>query len=99
MGQMMEARMHDGVFIRVYRADSRESPRAGIVIMHEAFGMNDHIRDMCERYAAEGYLALAPALYDRVDKGVEVPGYGDEETWFGDANCARESSGNLRSRT
>ncbi len=79
MGQMMEARMHDGVFIRVYRAGSRGSPRAGIVIMHEAFGMNDHIRDMCEWYAAEGYLALAPALYDRVEKGVEVPGYSDED--------------------
>ena len=43
--------------------------------MHEGFGMNDHIRDMCERYAAEGYLALAPALYDRIEKGIEISGY------------------------
>ena len=79
MGQTIEARMRDGVSIRVYRAGPEGTPRAGLVIMHEAFGMNDHIRDMCERYAAEGYLALAPALYDRVEKGVEVPGYGAED--------------------
>ncbi len=79
MTRMTEARMHDGVSIRVCRAEPRGTPRAGVVIMHEAFGMNDHIRDMCGRTAAEGYLALAPALYDRVEKGVEVPGYGDED--------------------
>ena len=79
MGQTIEARMRDGASIRVYRADPEGTPRAGLVIMHEAFGMNDHIRDMCERYAAEGYLALAPALYDRAEKGVEVSGYGTED--------------------
>ena len=79
MAQMTEAQMDDGVSLRVYRADPQGTPRAGIVIMHEGFGMNDHIRAMCERYAAEGYLALAPALYDRIEKGVEVPGYSDED--------------------
>lgn len=79
MGRTIEARMHDGMSIRVHRADPEGMPRAGLVIMHEAFGMNDHIRDVCNRYAAEGYLALAPALYDRVEKGVEVPGYGDAD--------------------
>ena len=79
MGQTIEARMGDGASIRVYRADPEGTPRAGLAIMHEAFGMNDHIRDMCERYAAEGYLALAPALYDRAERGVEIPGYGAED--------------------
>ena len=79
MGQTIEARMGDGASIRVYRADPEGTPRASLAIMHEAFGMNDHIRDMCERYAAEGYLALAPALYDRAEKGVEIPGYGAED--------------------
>ncbi len=79
MGQTIEARMRDGASIRVYRADPEGTPRAGLAIMHEAFGMNDHIRDLCERYAAEGYLALAPALYDRAEKGVEIPGYGAED--------------------
>jgi len=78
MGQMTEAEMDDGVSIRVYRSEPQGTPRAGIVIMHEAFGMNDHIRDMCDRYAAEGYLTLSAALYDRVEHGIEVPGYGEE---------------------
>ena len=72
MGQMIEAQMADGVPIRVYRADPKTPPCAGIVIMHEAFGMNDHIRDMCDRYAAEGYLTVSPVLYDRVEYGVEI---------------------------
>ena len=79
MGQMTEAQMNDGVSIRVYRADPQGTPRGGIVIMHEAYGMNSHIRDMCERYAAEGYLTFSPALYDRVEHGTEIPGYGDED--------------------
>jgi carboxymethylenebutenolidase len=79
MGKMTEVQMNDGVSIRVYRAAPLGTPRGGIVIMHEAYGMNDHIRGMCERYAAEGYLALAPALYDRVEHGVEIPGYSDED--------------------
>jgi carboxymethylenebutenolidase len=79
MGQMTEATMGDGTTIRVYRAEPAVAPRAAIVIMHEAFGMNDHIRSLCDRYAAEGYLALAPALYDRAEKGFEVPGYGDTD--------------------
>lgn len=79
MGQMIEAKMADGVSIRVYRAAPKTPPRAGMVIMHEAFGMNAHIRDMCDRYAAEGYLTFSPALYDRVDYGVEISGYSEVE--------------------
>lgn len=79
MGQMTEAKMRDGVSIRVYRAEPQGTPRGGIVIMHEAFGMNSHIRDMCDRYAAEGYLTVSPALYDRVEHGIEVPGYGEAD--------------------
>jgi len=79
MGQMIEAQMADGVSIRVYRADPKAPPRAGIVIMHEAFGMNDHIRDMCDRYAAEGYLTVSPALYDRLEYGVEILGYSEAD--------------------
>ena len=78
MGQTTDVLMNDGVSLRVYRAEPEGEERAGIVIMHEGTGLNDHIRDMCERYAAEEYLALAPALYDRVEKGVELKGYGPE---------------------
>ncbi|MBS38256.1 MAG: carboxymethylenebutenolidase [Thiotrichales bacterium] len=79
MGHMADVKMEDGVTLRVYRADPQGTPRAGMVVMQEAFGMNSHIRDMCDRYAAEGYLTFAPALYDRVDYGTEVPGYAEED--------------------
>ena len=79
MGHMTEFEADDGVHLRVYRAEPRDVPRAGIVVMHEAFGMNDHIRGMCDRYANEGYLALAPALYDRVEKAFELPGYSEDD--------------------
>ncbi len=44
----------------------------GIVVVQEIFGVNDHIRSVADGYAAEGYLAIAPALFDRVEPGVEL---------------------------
>ena len=41
------------------------SPRGGVVVIQEAFGVNDHIEDVCRRFAAEGYLAVAPHLFHR----------------------------------
>jgi carboxymethylenebutenolidase len=41
------------------------APSAGIVVIQEAFGVNDHIEDICRRFAAEGYLAVAPHLFHR----------------------------------
>ncbi len=53
-------------------------PRAGLVVIQEVFGVNNHIRALCEQFAGRGYLALAPALFDRVAPGIEL-GYGDED--------------------
>lgn len=55
-----------------------DQPRAGLVIIQEIFGVNVHIRGVADSYAAEGYLAVAPALFDRVKPGVEL-GYGKED--------------------
>ena len=57
--------------MRAYRAPATE-PRqdAAIVVLQEAFGVNDHIRDVARRIAAEGYLALAPDLFHRSGAGV-----------------------------
>lgn len=79
MGERIDLTTDDGFKLGAYRAEPAGKARGGVVIMHEAFGMNAHIRDMCERYAAFGYLAVAPALYDRVQKGVEVPGYSPDD--------------------
>jgi carboxymethylenebutenolidase len=56
-------------------APGREA-RPGVVVAQEAFGVNEHIRDVCRRLAGEGYAALAPELYHRARPGA-VFEYGD----------------------
>ena len=46
--------------------------RGSVVVVQEIFGVNDHIRDVCDRFAADGYDAIAPALFDRVRHGVSL---------------------------
>lgn len=56
-----------GTAIRAYLARPREAgPRPGIIVLHEAFGLVEHIKNVCRRFAAIGYVALAPDLYSRV---------------------------------
>ena len=52
-------------------------PRGGIVVIQEIFGVNAHVREVTDRFAAEGYLAVAPAIFDHVEKGFDV-GYDPE---------------------
>jgi carboxymethylenebutenolidase len=62
----------DGHQLSAYRAEPSGPPRGGVVVIQEIFGVNEHIRKVCDGYAADGYVALAPALFDRVERGVEV---------------------------
>jgi carboxymethylenebutenolidase len=62
----------------IYIAAPEGEPRGAVIVAQEAFGINDHIRDICHRLAAEGYLAAAPHLFHRV--GDPVIDYGDLET-------------------
>lgn len=55
----------DGHTLGAYRADPTDAPRGGIVVVQEIFGVNSHIRAICDRLAAEGYVAVAPAIFDR----------------------------------
>ena len=48
-----------------YRADPIGTPKGGIVVIQEIFGVNQHIRAVCDQFAEEGYVAVAPALFDR----------------------------------
>jgi carboxymethylenebutenolidase len=61
-----------------YRADPSGSAKGGIVVIQEIFGVNHHIRAVCDRLAAEGYAALAPALFDRQQPNFES-GYSPDE--------------------
>lgn len=68
----------DGHRLSAYRAAPAGPPRGGLVVIQEAFGLNGYVRSVCDRYADEGYLSIAPALYDRQRKGVAF-GYGKDD--------------------
>jgi len=68
----------DGHKLGAYRADPAGKPKGGIVVIQEIFGVNHHIRSVCDRVAAEGYVAIAPALFDRIQPDFES-GYTPDE--------------------
>lgn len=78
MGKMIELTASDGHKLTAYRADPAGKPRGAIVVIQEIFGVNRHIQQVADGYAADGYLAIAPALFDRVQKNVEL-GYSPED--------------------
>jgi len=55
----------DGFKVGAYRADAQGKPKGGLVVIQEIFGVNHHIRAVCDRFAAQGYTSVAPALFDR----------------------------------
>ena len=65
MGQRLTLTADDGHSLGAYRADASGSPRGGIVVLQEIFGVNSHIRSVCDAFAADGFTCIAPALYDR----------------------------------
>ena len=65
MGQDITLTASDGHSFGAYRCEPDGTPLGGIVVVQEIFGVNTHIRDVAERYAAAGWLAVAPSLYDR----------------------------------
>jgi len=72
MGTFVTLTASDGFGLAAYRADPDGVPRAGLVVVQEIFGVNGHIRSVADRFAEHGYLAIAPALFDRVQRGVEL---------------------------
>jgi carboxymethylenebutenolidase len=58
--------------IRAWRADPSGKPRGGIVVIQEIFGVNSHIRSVVDRFAAEGYLAVAPGIFEHVEPKFDV---------------------------
>jgi carboxymethylenebutenolidase len=71
MGSTVTLKAADGFSLSAYTAGSA-SAKAGLVVVQEIFGVNHHMRDMTDRFAAAGYLAVSPALFDRVEPGIEL---------------------------
>ena len=84
MGKTVQGTAADGHSLSMYRADPAGEPRGGLVIAQEIFGVNSHIRAVCDDYAADGYIVIAPALFDRVEPGIEL-GYQPDDVTAGRA--------------
>jgi carboxymethylenebutenolidase len=78
MATTIELTAADGHKLSVYRADPAGKPRGAVVVIQEIFGVNSHIRSVADGYATDGYLVIAPAMYDRVKRGYET-GYSQDE--------------------
>ena len=68
----IELRASDGHTLSAYAAEPEGAPRGGIVVVQEIFGVNSHIRAVTDGFAHEGFLAIAPAIFDRKERGVEL---------------------------
>lgn len=62
----------DGFEFDAYRARPDDARRGGLLLIQEIFGVTDHIRELCDGYAAEGYEVIAPSFYDRLERGFEA---------------------------
>jgi carboxymethylenebutenolidase len=78
MGQRLNLTAADGFRLSAYRADPAAPPRGGLIVVQEIFGVNGHIRAVCDGFAADGYAAIAPALFDRSERDVDL-GYAPED--------------------
>jgi carboxymethylenebutenolidase len=72
LGATLRGKAADDHELDVYRADPAGAVRGGLVVIQEIFGVNSHIRAVCDDFAEQGYVTVAPALFDRVQRGVEL---------------------------
>ena len=72
MGETINLTAEDGHELSAYRAQPAGTPRGGLVVVQEIFGVNHHIRNVADAFAADGYEVIAPALFDRVERGFET---------------------------
>ena len=78
MSETIKLKAADGHHFDAYVARPAREPIAGLVVLQEIFGVNKHIRSIADGYARDGFLAVAPALFDRVERGVDLPYDGPE---------------------
>lgn len=92
MGETVKLKAADGFELDAYVARPDGRPKGGLVVVQEIFGVNGHIRRVAEGFAADGFLAVAPALFDRIRPGLTL-GYSPDEIQEGIALKARSSTG------
>ena len=72
MGQFINLKAADGFTVPAYVAEPQGKARGAVVVVQKIFGVNSHIRSVADRFAGEGYLAVAPATFERVKSGVDL---------------------------
>jgi len=93
LGNQITLTASDGHKLSAYRADAQGKAKGGLVVIQEIFGVNSHIRNVCDRFAALGYTSVAPALFDRYERNFES-GYSPAEiekarVYIGKADMAK----------
>ena len=78
MGRDIRLTASDSFQFGAYRADPAFAPKAALVVIQEIFGVNHHIRAVCDRLASEGYVAIAPSIFDRIEPNF-TSGYSPDE--------------------
>ncbi|PAY10315.1 carboxymethylenebutenolidase [Bradyrhizobium sp. UFLA03-84] len=78
MGQDIKLKASDGFELGAYRAEPTSAPKGAVVAIQEIFGVNHHIRSVCDRLAKEGYVAIAPSIFDRITPNFQS-GYSPDE--------------------
>ena len=72
MGRAIDIKASDGHTLSAWRSDPAAAPKGAVVVLQEFFGVTGYIREVCDRFAALGYVGIAPALFDRVERGAEL---------------------------
>lgn len=78
MGTTITLTTQDGHEFGAYRADHEGTRKGGLVLIQEIFGVTPHIQSLCDRFAADGYDVLAPAIFDRIERNATF-GYSQDE--------------------
>ena len=78
MGRDITLTASDRFELGGYRADPATAPKGAVVVIQEIFGVNHHIRAVCDRFADQGYVAVAPAFFDRIERNFQS-GYSPDE--------------------
>jgi carboxymethylenebutenolidase len=72
MSEFVQLLSDDGRELSAYVAKPADEPIAGLVVIQEIFGVNAHIRSVADGYAKDGFLAVAPSVFDRIEPGLEL---------------------------
>jgi carboxymethylenebutenolidase len=82
MGETVRLKASDGFELSAYVAKPARAPKGGLVVVQEIFGVNGHIKRVADGFAADGFLAIAPELFERIHPGI-VLGYTENDIKVG----------------